>query len=102
MTPATLHPARAAPDGMIQPQLNLWKPGRCRRQDTGRRAAHRPPAVSPPVRRPVTAMSRDTSATTPRDRALRLRALAEDGVLVLPNAWDAGSAAVIAAAGAPA
>ncbi|WP_354639318.1 isocitrate lyase/PEP mutase family protein [Kitasatospora camelliae] len=46
-------------------------------------------------------MSRDTSATS-RDRALRLRALAEDGVLVLPNAWDAGSAAVIAAAGAPA
>ncbi|MFE9626683.1 isocitrate lyase/phosphoenolpyruvate mutase family protein [Streptomyces sp. NPDC006527] len=37
-----------------------------------------------------------------KDKAQRLRALAGDTVLVLPNAWDAGSAAVIAAAGAPA
>ncbi|MFE0456399.1 isocitrate lyase/phosphoenolpyruvate mutase family protein [Streptomyces sp. NPDC058914] len=37
-----------------------------------------------------------------KDKAQRLRALATDTVLVLPNAWDAGSAAVIAAAGAPA
>ncbi|MFG2938124.1 isocitrate lyase/phosphoenolpyruvate mutase family protein [Streptomyces sp. NPDC048282] len=35
-----------------------------------------------------------------RDKAERLRALGSDSVLVLPNAWDAGSAAVIAAAGA--
>lgn len=35
------------------------------------------------------------------EKALRLRALGE-GVLVLPNAWDAGSAAVIEAAGASA
>lgn len=35
------------------------------------------------------------------EKALRLRALSE-GVLVLPNAWDAGSAAVIEAAGASA
>ncbi|MER7580762.1 isocitrate lyase/phosphoenolpyruvate mutase family protein [Kitasatospora sp. NPDC097691] len=43
-------------------------------------------------------------STTPesRERALRLRELVADGVLVLPNAWDAGSAAVIASAGAPA
>ncbi|MGW1680852.1 isocitrate lyase/PEP mutase family protein [Saccharopolyspora sp. NPDC002376] len=34
------------------------------------------------------------------ERALRLRELGAD-TLVLPNAWDAGSAAVIAAAGAP-
>jgi 2-methylisocitrate lyase-like PEP mutase family enzyme len=33
-------------------------------------------------------------------QAAELRALHTDGVLVLPNAWDAGSAAVIAAAGA--
>ncbi|MFG3051434.1 isocitrate lyase/phosphoenolpyruvate mutase family protein [Kitasatospora sp. NPDC048239] len=46
-------------------------------------------------------MSTDTPTTTPlRDRALRLRELVADGVLVLPNAWDAGSAAVIASAGA--
>ncbi|MEU6232370.1 isocitrate lyase/phosphoenolpyruvate mutase family protein [Kitasatospora sp. NPDC047058] len=50
-----------------------------------------------------------TSGTTPaalRERALRLRALVAEGedgrVLVLPNAWDAGSAAVIASAGAAA
>ncbi|QIB42865.1 isocitrate lyase/PEP mutase family protein [Streptomyces aureoverticillatus] len=35
-----------------------------------------------------------------QDKALRLRALLDESVLVLPNAWDAGSAAVIAAAGA--
>ena len=35
-------------------------------------------------------------------RAQALRALHDKGVFVLPNAWDAGSAAVIAAAGAPA
>ncbi|GAB7182215.1 isocitrate lyase/phosphoenolpyruvate mutase family protein [Kitasatospora sp. Ki12] len=41
-------------------------------------------------------------STTPesRERALRLRELVADGVLLLPNAWDAGSAAVIASAGA--
>ncbi|MEZ0069554.1 2-methylisocitrate lyase-like PEP mutase family enzyme [Streptacidiphilus sp. MAP12-20] len=38
---------------------------------------------------------------TTREKALRLRALADSSVLVLPNAWDAGSAAVIASAGAP-
>ncbi|MFE7563152.1 isocitrate lyase/phosphoenolpyruvate mutase family protein [Kitasatospora sp. NPDC057500] len=48
-----------------------------------------------------------TSAPLPpaaalRAKAERLRALVADGVLVLPNAWDAGSAAVIAAAGAAA
>ncbi|WP_344338865.1 isocitrate lyase/phosphoenolpyruvate mutase family protein, partial [Kitasatospora putterlickiae] len=37
-----------------------------------------------------------------RAKAERLRALVADGVLVLPNAWDAGSAAVIALAGATA
>jgi 2-methylisocitrate lyase-like PEP mutase family enzyme len=35
-------------------------------------------------------------------RAASLRALHESGVLVLPNAWDAGSAALIAQAGAKA
>ena len=35
-------------------------------------------------------------------KAESLRSLHSDGVLVLPNAWDAGSAAVIAAAGAKA
>ncbi|WP_043466749.1 isocitrate lyase/phosphoenolpyruvate mutase family protein [Kitasatospora sp. MBT66] len=40
--------------------------------------------------------------STVRTRAERLRALVADGVLVLPNAWDAGSAAVIASAGAAA
>ncbi|MDF3291647.1 isocitrate lyase/phosphoenolpyruvate mutase family protein [Streptomyces silvisoli] len=34
------------------------------------------------------------------EKARRFRALAQESVLVLPNAWDAGSAAVIAAAGA--
>lgn len=34
-------------------------------------------------------------------KAQTLRSLGTDSVLVLPNAWDAGSAAVIAAAGAP-
>ncbi|WP_395295390.1 isocitrate lyase/phosphoenolpyruvate mutase family protein [Kitasatospora hibisci] len=47
-----------------------------------------------------------TDATLPttklREHALRLRELVADGVLVLPNAWDAGSAAVIASAGAAA
>ncbi|MCW7944236.1 3-methyl-2-oxobutanoate hydroxymethyltransferase [Streptomyces hygroscopicus] len=37
-----------------------------------------------------------------KDKAQRLRALGTGSVLVLPNAWDAGSAAVIAAAGASA
>ncbi|MEV0537381.1 isocitrate lyase/phosphoenolpyruvate mutase family protein [Kitasatospora sp. NPDC050463] len=48
--------------------------------------------------------SLSTGTITPelRERALRLRALVADGVLVLPNAWDAGSAAVIASAGATA
>ncbi|MEV4558333.1 isocitrate lyase/phosphoenolpyruvate mutase family protein [Kitasatospora sp. NPDC049285] len=41
--------------------------------------------------------------TTPRtDHARLLRKLSANAVLVLPNAWDAGSAAVIAAAGAAA
>ncbi|WP_225809282.1 isocitrate lyase/PEP mutase family protein [Streptomyces spinosus] len=35
-----------------------------------------------------------------RAKARRLRALGSESVLVLPNAWDAGSAAVMAAAGA--
>ncbi|GAA2827472.1 isocitrate lyase/phosphoenolpyruvate mutase family protein [Kitasatospora sp. CM 4170] len=47
-----------------------------------------------------------TDATRPttelREHALRLRELVADAVLVLPNAWDAGSAAVIASAGAAA
>ncbi|MFF3001623.1 isocitrate lyase/phosphoenolpyruvate mutase family protein [Kitasatospora sp. NPDC057940] len=49
-------------------------------------------------------MSTPPQAPTPtqRERALRLRELVVDGPLVLPNAWDAGSAAVIASAGAPA
>jgi len=34
-------------------------------------------------------------------KAAALRSLHEDGIFVLPNAWDAGSAAMIAAAGAP-
>jgi 2-methylisocitrate lyase-like PEP mutase family enzyme len=37
-----------------------------------------------------------------REKARRLRALHADGTLVLPNAWDAASAAVIANAGAAA
>ncbi|MDI2130886.1 isocitrate lyase/PEP mutase family protein [Yinghuangia seranimata] len=36
-----------------------------------------------------------------RTKALLLRRLAAESVLVLPNAWDAASATVIAAAGAP-
>jgi 2-methylisocitrate lyase-like PEP mutase family enzyme len=39
-------------------------------------------------------------AETQQARAIALRALHESGVLVLPNAWDAGSAALIVAAGA--
>jgi 2-methylisocitrate lyase-like PEP mutase family enzyme len=39
---------------------------------------------------------------TVAEKARALRALHHGRVLVLPNAWDAGSAAVIAAAGAPA
>jgi 2-methylisocitrate lyase-like PEP mutase family enzyme len=39
---------------------------------------------------------------TQRAKAATLRALHADGILVLPNAWDAGSAALIARAGAPA
>jgi len=41
-------------------------------------------------------------AATQAEKAERFAALHDGGVLVLPNAWDAGSAAVIAAAGAPA
>jgi 2-methylisocitrate lyase-like PEP mutase family enzyme len=41
-------------------------------------------------------------AGTTQASAERLRALHADGVLILPNAWDAGSAAVIARAGAQA
>jgi 2-methylisocitrate lyase-like PEP mutase family enzyme len=43
---------------------------------------------------------RTSTTAEARERALRLRGLVEEGVLVLPNAWDAGSAAVIASAGA--
>ncbi|MFJ5118728.1 isocitrate lyase/phosphoenolpyruvate mutase family protein [Kitasatospora sp. NPDC088548] len=49
---------------------------------------------------PTHPRSTSTTSTALRDQALRLRALTEGGVLVLPNAWDAGSAAVIASAGA--
>ncbi|MFH8386927.1 isocitrate lyase/phosphoenolpyruvate mutase family protein [Kitasatospora sp. NPDC018058] len=45
---------------------------------------------------------RPSPTTEARERALRLRELLAEGVLVLPNAWDAGSAAVIASAGAQA
>ncbi|MBP0458760.1 isocitrate lyase/PEP mutase family protein [Streptomyces montanisoli] len=45
-------------------------------------------------------MPSDTHPAASREKALRLRALTEEGVLVLPNAWDAASAAVIAEAGA--
>ncbi|WP_232376700.1 isocitrate lyase/PEP mutase family protein [Amycolatopsis aidingensis] len=38
--------------------------------------------------------------TSPQSKALALRSLHEDGTLVLPNAWDAGSAVMIAEAGA--
>jgi 2-methylisocitrate lyase-like PEP mutase family enzyme len=47
-------------------------------------------------------MNTSTSAATVIAKAQQLRALGTDSVLVLPNAWDAGSAAVIAAAGATA
>jgi 2-methylisocitrate lyase-like PEP mutase family enzyme len=40
--------------------------------------------------------------TSHHARAATLRSLHADGIFVLPNAWDAGSAAMIAAAGAPA
>ena len=40
--------------------------------------------------------------TTPADRARRLRELHTRPPLVLPNAWDAGSARAIEAAGATA
>jgi 2-methylisocitrate lyase-like PEP mutase family enzyme len=39
---------------------------------------------------------------TQKDTAEKLRALHAAGMLILPNAWDAGSAAVIALAGAQA
>lgn len=39
---------------------------------------------------------------TQRAQAATLRSLHESGIFVLPNAWDAGSAAMIARAGAPA
>jgi 2-methylisocitrate lyase-like PEP mutase family enzyme len=42
------------------------------------------------------------SGTTQQAAAQQLRALHEAGVLILPNAWDAASAAVIARAGAQA
>jgi 2-methylisocitrate lyase-like PEP mutase family enzyme len=42
------------------------------------------------------------NATDQQAKAVTFRALHDDGVLVLPNAWDAGSAAMIAAAGAKA
>ncbi|PXX57800.1 2-methylisocitrate lyase-like PEP mutase family enzyme [Nocardia tenerifensis] len=42
------------------------------------------------------------NADTQRAKAAAFRALHEQGVFVLPNAWDAVSAAVIARAGAPA
>src|ERR1700735_4924739 len=40
--------------------------------------------------------------STQHARAAALRALHEEGTFVLPNAWDAGSAVMIAAAGAQA
>src|SRR3984957_20680469 len=43
-----------------------------------------------------------TVTHTQHARAAALRSLHKDGIFVLPNAWDAGSAAVIAAAGAQA
>lgn len=42
------------------------------------------------------------SSTNQHAKAVALRDLHKNGVLVLPNAWDAGSAALIAAAGAKA
>ncbi|WP_240772286.1 isocitrate lyase/phosphoenolpyruvate mutase family protein [Nocardia sp. CS682] len=49
-------------------------------------------------------MAQDIQPITDRQRnaAAALRALHEQGIFVLPNAWDAVSAAVIARAGAPA
>lgn len=47
-------------------------------------------------------MSQPQPSATTVEKARLLRKLSSDGVLVLPNAWDAGSAAVIAAAGAAA
>lgn len=47
-------------------------------------------------------MSSALSPAVPAEAARRLRELSADGVLVLPNAWDAGSARVIEAAGATA
>ena len=40
-------------------------------------------------------------STTQQDKAQRLRTLSQNGAYALPNAWDAGSAAMIAQAGAP-
>ncbi|MFD5083075.1 isocitrate lyase/phosphoenolpyruvate mutase family protein [Kitasatospora sp. NPDC058406] len=51
---------------------------------------------------PAAPLSAVPSLPVLRERAVRLRALVADGVLVLPNAWDAGSAAVIASVGAAA
>ncbi|WP_327678518.1 isocitrate lyase/PEP mutase family protein [Kitasatospora sp. NBC_00458] len=60
-------------------------------------------AVSPSSTAPSAAAASTVSPVPVlRERAVRLRALVADGVLVLPNAWDAGSAAVIASAGAAA
>jgi len=42
------------------------------------------------------------AGTAQKAAAARLRALHEAGVLILPNAWDVGSAAMIALAGAQA
>ncbi|MFJ5230536.1 isocitrate lyase/phosphoenolpyruvate mutase family protein [Kitasatospora sp. NPDC088391] len=47
-------------------------------------------------------MSSHTLPARSTEQARALRTLAAGPLLVLPNAWDAGSAAVIAAAGAPA
>jgi 2-methylisocitrate lyase-like PEP mutase family enzyme len=47
-------------------------------------------------------MEDSMAGTTQLASTDRLRALHADGVLILPNAWDAGSAAVIARAGAQA
>ncbi|GAA1251798.1 hypothetical protein GCM10009665_48110 [Kitasatospora nipponensis] len=51
---------------------------------------------------PTSATDTHTASHTDTEKARLLRRLSADTVLVLPNAWDAGSAAVIAAAGAPA
>ena len=42
------------------------------------------------------------SHPTQRDKAEAFRALHEDGVFVIPNPWDAGSATMLAALGFPA